>query len=63
MIATIYDFMADENYCIQIDAKQLAVIAYLQENGIIDGNMKINVIDEVVDLTDVKVTDLIKGKE
>lgn len=58
MIATIYDFMADENYCIQIDAKQLAVIAYLQENNIIDSNMKINVIDEVVDLTDAKVSDL-----
>lgn len=63
MIATIYDFMADESYCIQIDAKQLAVIAYLQENGIIDGNMKINVIDEIVDLTDVEVIDLTKGKE
>lgn len=58
MIATIYDFMADENYCIQIDAKQLAVIAYLQKNNIIDSNMKINVIDEVVDLTDAKVLDL-----
>ena len=63
MIATIYDFMADEHYCIQIDAKQLAVIAYLQENNIIDSNMKINVIDEVVDLTDAKVLDLTKGKE
>lgn len=58
MIATIYDFMADENYCIQIDAKQFAVITYLQKNNIIDSNMKINVIDEVVDLTDVKVSDL-----
>ena len=64
MIATIYDFMVDESYCIQIDAKQLAVIAYLQENDIIDGNMKINVIDEIVDLTDVKIiSDLTKEKE
>lgn len=62
MIATIYDFMADEHYCIQIDTKQLAVIAYLQENNIIDSNMKINVIDEVVDLTDTKVLDLTKGE-
>ena len=57
MIATIYDFMSEESYCIQIDAKQLAVIAYLQESGIIDSNIKINVIDEIVDLTDVKVID------
>ena len=61
MIATICDFMTDESYCIQVDAKQLAVIAYLQENDLIDSNVKIHVIDEVVDLANVEVVDLTEG--